>query len=431
MRRAGPCGASPPTRTSRAAVACSGAPETVFAQALQTPSPFERARTELCWGERLRRDGRRVDARGHLHAAHRAFAACSARRPGREGGARAALQRRPGPARATRGQPGADGAGGADRDHGRRGQDEQAHRDDAVPQPQDDRVPSRPRVPQARGEQSHRADARGCLRTRDSPGARAVEAAARVGDAHAAPSSRRRGRGPARRSPPPRAHAPTSRQYTIPRRTCTDAAITDPSRARGQPRLARRHRATGRQAARVPAQWRRQQLPDRVHARRHRGRDVSATTRSSLGVPQRGAGSTRRPPSGCGQGSMPPAAPSDCAFNIACGAVSTATQQSAAGERGLAPTASRTGSTKVLAAPRRHPRRRGLVQFLESGATPKWSETVIAGQSLGAGEAFHHRGQITRSAPGRGLLRLDGRQTRVGQTGPDAHWPLLRANPSA
>jgi hypothetical protein len=31
-------------------------------------SPFERARTALCWGERLRRDGRRVDARARLAA---------------------------------------------------------------------------------------------------------------------------------------------------------------------------------------------------------------------------------------------------------------------------------------------------------------------------------------------------------------------------
>ena len=43
-------------------------------------SPFERARTELCWGERLRRDGRRIDARRHLHEAHRAFAASARRR---------------------------------------------------------------------------------------------------------------------------------------------------------------------------------------------------------------------------------------------------------------------------------------------------------------------------------------------------------------
>jgi tetratricopeptide (TPR) repeat protein len=42
------------------------------------PSPFERARTELCWGERLRRDGRRVDARRHLHAALESFEALGA-----------------------------------------------------------------------------------------------------------------------------------------------------------------------------------------------------------------------------------------------------------------------------------------------------------------------------------------------------------------
>ena len=42
------------------------------------PSPFERARTELCWGERLRRDGRRIDARRHLHDAHQRFEALGA-----------------------------------------------------------------------------------------------------------------------------------------------------------------------------------------------------------------------------------------------------------------------------------------------------------------------------------------------------------------
>ena len=42
------------------------------------PSPFERGRTELCWGERLRRDGRRIDARRHLHDAQRRFEALGA-----------------------------------------------------------------------------------------------------------------------------------------------------------------------------------------------------------------------------------------------------------------------------------------------------------------------------------------------------------------
>ena len=38
------------------------------------PSPFERARTQLCWGERLRRQKRRADARTHLRAARDGFA---------------------------------------------------------------------------------------------------------------------------------------------------------------------------------------------------------------------------------------------------------------------------------------------------------------------------------------------------------------------
>ncbi len=42
------------------------------------PSPFEHARTELCWGERLRRDGRRVEARRHLRDAHQRFDALGA-----------------------------------------------------------------------------------------------------------------------------------------------------------------------------------------------------------------------------------------------------------------------------------------------------------------------------------------------------------------
>jgi DNA-binding CsgD family transcriptional regulator len=48
-----------------------------FGQALalhrRTPSAFERARTELCYGERLRRAGRRVDARIRLRSALEAF----------------------------------------------------------------------------------------------------------------------------------------------------------------------------------------------------------------------------------------------------------------------------------------------------------------------------------------------------------------------
>jgi DNA-binding CsgD family transcriptional regulator len=42
-------------------------------------SPFEAARTRLCYGERIRRSGRRIDARQHLRAADLAFTALGAR----------------------------------------------------------------------------------------------------------------------------------------------------------------------------------------------------------------------------------------------------------------------------------------------------------------------------------------------------------------
>ena len=37
------------------------------------PTPFERARTELAWGERLRRSGRRTEARERLNGALQIF----------------------------------------------------------------------------------------------------------------------------------------------------------------------------------------------------------------------------------------------------------------------------------------------------------------------------------------------------------------------
>jgi ATP/maltotriose-dependent transcriptional regulator MalT len=57
--------------------------EREFAGALgwhgRTPTPFERARTELCFGERLRRAGRRVQARAQLRAALATFERLGAR----------------------------------------------------------------------------------------------------------------------------------------------------------------------------------------------------------------------------------------------------------------------------------------------------------------------------------------------------------------
>jgi DNA-binding CsgD family transcriptional regulator len=67
---------------------------------LEEPNPFERARTHLCWGERLRRCRRRAEARVHLHEAHDGFARCGASlwvaRAARELAATGERVRRPG-----------------------------------------------------------------------------------------------------------------------------------------------------------------------------------------------------------------------------------------------------------------------------------------------------------------------------------------------
>jgi DNA-binding CsgD family transcriptional regulator len=57
--------------------------ERCFTQALawhaRTPTPFERARTQLCFGERLRRTRRRIEAREQLRAALTTFEQLGAR----------------------------------------------------------------------------------------------------------------------------------------------------------------------------------------------------------------------------------------------------------------------------------------------------------------------------------------------------------------
>ena len=112
--------------------------------------PFGEARTRLCYGERLRRAGRRVDARRQLRAALETFERLEAaawitrtrrelRATRREAGRRTAgIGRRAHP------------AGAAGRAPGRRGQDEQGGRRGALPQPEDRRVPPRAGLPEAR-----------------------------------------------------------------------------------------------------------------------------------------------------------------------------------------------------------------------------------------------------------------------------------------
>lgn len=75
--RDGPRASQAVTARCRALLAEPDQIDDAFGQvmALHEPGlhPFERARTELCWGIRLRRDKRRADARGHLHTALEVF----------------------------------------------------------------------------------------------------------------------------------------------------------------------------------------------------------------------------------------------------------------------------------------------------------------------------------------------------------------------
>ena len=84
-------------------VAADDAFAAAFEQALRrheaTPDTFERARSELAYGERLRRARRRGDARAHLRAAFAALPRSSA--PSRGPSARGSSSRRPARRRAS------------------------------------------------------------------------------------------------------------------------------------------------------------------------------------------------------------------------------------------------------------------------------------------------------------------------------------------
>ena len=124
--------------------------EAALAAHAEAPEVFERARTTLLLGQRLRRAGQRV-----LGAGAAPGGAAGVRRHGPHG-VGGAGRRRPGGLRCQ--APPADGAGGrvADLagDEGRaprrRGPDQPRGRGRAVPQPEDRRAPPRERVPQAR-----------------------------------------------------------------------------------------------------------------------------------------------------------------------------------------------------------------------------------------------------------------------------------------
>ena len=136
-----------------------------FARALElhaeTRQPFETARTQLLHGERLRRAKRRADARGPLGHALAVFERLGAEPWAERARARAARHRRPDRlGRARDRHRRADRPGAPDRLAGGARPHEPRGRRGAVPQRQDDRVPPRLDLPQARDPPARRAGGR-------------------------------------------------------------------------------------------------------------------------------------------------------------------------------------------------------------------------------------------------------------------------------
>ena len=148
----------------RGLLSAGGAAERHFKEALRLHGegarPFDRARTELLFGEFLRRDGRRKEARLHLRAALDAFerldAAGWAERARVELRASGETARERDPSTADRLTPQEQQIV---RFRGR-GVDEQAGRRAALPQPADRRPPPAKRLPQARHLLARRAHPR-------------------------------------------------------------------------------------------------------------------------------------------------------------------------------------------------------------------------------------------------------------------------------
>ena len=135
--------------------------------------PFLLARVRLNLGEHLRREGSRREARDELRAALAVFEQLDAepwseraRRELRASGETARRRRAEHDGRA-------DAAGAPDRPHGRGGREPEGGRRHALPQPEDDRVPPRQGLPQARDHVRPPAPtppraSRNCSRCRDA-----------------------------------------------------------------------------------------------------------------------------------------------------------------------------------------------------------------------------------------------------------------------
>jgi tetratricopeptide (TPR) repeat protein len=147
---------SPPRRSMLArcrALAGHGDPRLQFEAAVAEAgslSPFQHGRTELHYGEWLRRSRHPREARRHLRTAAELFRLVAVARVGATRRARAASNRRAAaPARPFDDRP-TDAAGIADRGPRGRGTDQSADRRAALPQPAHDRLPPAQGVHQAR-----------------------------------------------------------------------------------------------------------------------------------------------------------------------------------------------------------------------------------------------------------------------------------------
>ena len=211
------------------------------------PWPFLQARTELAYGEFLRRARRRTDARTQLRAALARFEALGAA-PWAD---RAAAELRATGETARKRDAStldtAHAAGAPDRPPGRRGRPQPRHRRAALPEPEDRRVPPAQDLPEARHRRPRRPDPAG-LQRRGRAGARGGDVTlvgrdGETGGAGRACSTRRATaaaarcccaarRGSARRrcsttrQRPPRASGSCGRRGSSPRPSCRTRRCT-------------------------------------------------------------------------------------------------------------------------------------------------------------------------------------------------------------
>ena len=154
--RARPSGRSASRRAGARLLSEGEAAERLYREAIdrlaRTRLRPELARSRLLYGEWLRREGRRVDAREQLQAAHDAFVVDGRGRVRRARPARAAGHGREGAQAHRRGPRRAHAPGAADREAGPRGPDESPDRRGALPQPPHRRVAPEQGVHQARDQ---------------------------------------------------------------------------------------------------------------------------------------------------------------------------------------------------------------------------------------------------------------------------------------